>query len=79
MQGMIGFRTLKRGLFVTLVDDFPVDELPEGSEMVGTTVLIIHIVSVLPNVEGEQWAESASDRVLCIWLLSDDEFAICIG
>ena len=79
MQGMIGFRKWKRGLFVTLVDDLPVDELPEGSEMVGTTVLIIHIVSVLPNVEGEQWAESASDRVLCVWFLSDDEFAICVG
>ena len=47
--------------------------------MVGTTVLIIHIVSVLPNVEGEQWAETASDRVLCVWLLRDDEFAISIG
>ena len=70
---------VKKGLFVTLVDDFPVDELPEGSEMVGTAILIIHIVGVLPNVEGEQWAESVSDWVLCVLLLSDDEFTISIG
>ena len=62
-----------------LVDDLPVDELPEGSEMVGTAILIIHIVGMLPNVEGEQWSETASDRVLCVQFLCDDEFAISIG
>src|SRR5204863_1028091 len=36
-----------------LVDLVPVDDVPPGSDVVGTTVLVLQVVGVLPHVEAE--------------------------
>ncbi len=38
---------------VTLLDSCPVNHLPEGGEVVRTAVLVVEIISVLPDVEGQ--------------------------
>ena len=38
-------------LSITLVDRWPVDDVEEGLNVVGTTVLIFEVVGVLPHVE----------------------------
>ena len=35
-----------------VLNDRPVDDLPEGGEVVGTAVLVVQIVGVLPDIEG---------------------------
>ena len=51
--------------------------------MGGAAVLVVEVVSMLPDVEGEEGLEmpgraghDAGDRVVCIGLLSDDKAAI---
>ncbi len=58
------------------VDGVPVDDLPEGGEVVGAAVLIVEIVGVLPDVEGEEWLEVVKEGVVGVWFLGDDEFAV---
>ena len=62
---------------VAALDDLPVDDLPEGGEMGGTTVLVVQIVGVLPDIEGEERGETFCDRVGRSWLLGDDQGSIC--
>ena len=38
---------------ISALNDRPVDNLPEGGEVVGTTVLVVQVVGVLPDVEGQ--------------------------
>ena len=63
---------------VALLHDVPIDNLPEGSKVVGTSVLIIELVGMLPYVEGEQWGESLLDWVGGIWFLCDYEVAVLV-
>ena len=46
--------------------------------MVGTSVLIIKVVGMLPYIEGEQWGESLLDGVGGIGLLCDYEVAVLV-
>ena len=46
-----GSSGLSLRLSITLVDRWPVDDVEEGLNVVGTTVLIFEVVGVLPHVE----------------------------
>ncbi len=74
--------TAGRGLVGGLVargDDGPVDDLPQFGEVVGAAVLVVEVVGVLPDVEGEEGAEALGDGVAGAGLLDDGERAVCGG
>lgn len=53
------FDTVARSLFLlggleALRDVGPVDDLPDGLEVVGAGVLVVQVVSMLPHVDAEQ-------------------------
>ena len=60
-------------------DDGPVDEGPEGGEVGGAAVLVVEVVGVLPDVEGEDGLEAAGDGVAGAGLLGDGERAVRRG
>ena len=64
---------------IALSDDLPVHNPPERSQVVRSAVLIVQIVGMLPDVEGQQWGQSFLNGVGGIGLLSDDELALFVG
>ena len=59
-------------LIISLFYHLPVNNLPQGSQVVGTTVLIVQIVGMLPNVESQQRFQAFLNRIGSIRLLSAD-------
>ena len=48
---------------VVLPDELPVDQLVQhGIHIVGTTILIIQIVSMHPHVKGKEWLQACCQR-----------------
>ena len=47
--------------------------------MVGTTILVIQIVGMLPYVEGEQGREARTEWIAAVGFLRDVQFAILVG
>lgn len=47
--------------------------------MGGALVLVVEVVGVLPDVEGEEGFEVVSDGVVGVGVLGDGEGAFCIG
>ena len=47
--------------------------------MRGTTVLVIQVVRVFPNIEGEQGLETMGDGIVSTWILADAQFAGFVG
>ena len=47
--------------------------------MVGTAVLVIKIIGVFPNVEGQQGLVAAAHGVAGVGLLGDDQLALWVG
>jgi len=45
----------------------------------GATVLVIEVVGVLPDVEGEEGAEAVHDGVISVGVLSDRQLTLGIG
>ena len=64
---------------VPILNDLPVDDSPQGLELVGAAVLPVKIVGVLPNIEGQQGSEVPRDWVVGPRLLGDDQTAIRSG
>ncbi len=57
----------------------PVKNLPEVVKLGGTAVLVVEVVGVLPDVEGQDGTEAAGDGVAGAGLLGDDEGAVGDG
>lgn len=57
----------------------PVEDLPEGGEVGGTAVLVVKVVGVLPNVEGEDGGEAAGQGVAGAGFLGDGQCAVWGG
>ena len=58
----------------------PGQDLPQLSEVGGAAVLVVEVVGVLPDVEGEERGEAAGDGVVGAGLLGDVEGAVgCSG
>ncbi len=51
-------------LLKTLGDVAPVDDLPDGAEVLGLAVLVLEVVGVLPGINAHQRLEVAGDGVL---------------
>ena len=51
---------------------FPVHDFPQFGKMGSTAVLVVEVVGVLPDVEGEQGFEAFGDGVVGTGLLGDD-------
>ena len=48
---------------ITLLYDLPINNLPQCSQMVSTAVLIIQVVSMLPDIERQQRFQALLNRV----------------
>ena len=55
-------RRRRSGRRVQLVDVVPVDDVPEGVEVVGAFVLVLQVVGVLPDVDAEQRRGAVGER-----------------
>lgn len=51
-------------LLEALADRLPVDDVPDGREVLGLAVLVLQVVGVLPGVNAEKGDEGARDGVL---------------
>lgn len=47
--------------------------------MVGTAVLIVQIIGMLPYVEGEQGREARTERIAAVGFLCDVQFTFLVG
>ena len=65
--------------FVPLRDDIPVDDAPQGLEVVGAAVLVVEVVGVLPDVEGQEGLQAADDGIEGAGLLGDVQGAGLVG
>lgn len=63
----------------SLAYHFPVDDTPEGIQVVGTAVLIVEVIGVFPNIERKQWPESVADRSIGVEHLMNAEVAVTVG
>ena len=63
---------------VSLFDDFPVDDLPEGREMGGTSILVIQIIRMFPDIKGQQRLQALHHGIRSSRLLCDDQVAVSI-
>ena len=61
-----------RLLVIAGFDDVPIDDLPQSGQMGGAAGLVVEVVGVLPDVEGEQGFEAFGDGVVGTGLLGDD-------
>ena len=65
-------------VLIALFDDIPIDNLPERSQMVRATVLIVQIVGMFPYIKSQQRLQTLLNGIGSIWLLRNDEFAILV-
>lgn len=65
--------------FVATPYDLPVDDLPDGTQVVGTAILIVEIVGVLPDIDSEEGHTATSDGRTGIRGLLDVDITSLIG
>ena len=53
----------------------PVDEVPEGVDVVWATVLVVEVVGVLPDIQAKDWFVSEHDGGVLVGGGADMEFA----
>lgn len=61
-----------------LLSRLPVDDIPDGLEVLRLTILVVEIVGVLPSIHTQNWAELAHDRILVGICLDLDAARLCI-
>ena len=57
----------------------PIDNPPQGLEVRGAAVLVVEVVGVFPDVEGEEGPEAVGDGVVGAGVLADGQGAGGIG
>ena len=57
----------------------PVDDLPEGLEVGSTTIAVVDVIGMLPDVHRQQGFESFGNGISGIGFLRNDEFTILVG
>src|SRR4026208_2305792 len=66
-------------LFAVLARDFrPVDDVPPCRDVVGTAVLVLQVVGVLPDVEPENRLLAVHDRVVLVGRALDRQLAAVV-
>ena len=56
----------------------PIDDIPDGLDVIGTTVLIVEVVSVLPYIETEDGFVATDYGIGAVGLLRDDELTVLV-
>ena len=64
---------------VSFLNYAPIDNPPQGLEVRGAAVLVVEVVGVLPDVEGQEGAEAVGDGVVGAGVLADGQGAGGIG
>ena len=64
---------------VTLVDFFPVHHIPPGLQILGTAVVVLEIVGVLPDVVAENGMESLRYRAVLVRRGENLHFALGVA
>ena len=69
-------------LFLRLIgagkDSLPVDNLHVLFYEIGTAILVVQIVSVLPNINAHQWCKSMSQRVIGVFSRYDYQLVVVV-
>lgn len=60
-------------------DDAPVDEGPEVLQVVRTAVLVVEVVGVFPDVDGQQRRQAMAKRVIAVGQGEDLQLAIGVS
>ena len=68
-----------RSSTVPFLHDAPIDNRPEGVEVGGAAVLVVEVVGVFPDVEGQEGLEPMGGGVVGAGVLADGKGAIGIG
>src|SRR5690606_16026531 len=63
---------------IAVAHHIPVDDLPELLQVIRTAVLVVEIVRVFPYIKSQDRRQTFGQRVSCIRLLLDREFAVGI-
>ena len=66
-------------LRVPLPYHVPIHYRPEGFEVGGAAVLVVQVVGVFPDVEGEEGLEAVGYRIVGTRTLQDNKFTILLG
>ena len=66
-------------MIVPFLDYAPIDNPPQRLEVCGAAVLVVEVVGVFPNVEGEEGPEAVGDGVVGAGVLADGQGAGGIG
>ncbi len=66
-------------MIVPFLDHAPIDNPPQGLEVRGAAVLVVEVVGVFPDVEGEEGAEAVGDGVVGAGVLADGQGVGGIG
>ena len=69
----------RRSSTVPFLHDAPIDNPPEGFEVRGAAVLVVEVVGVFPDVEGQEGLEPMGGGVVGAGVLADGQGAIGIG
>src|SRR5207249_11830889 len=64
--------------FVILRYFVPIHHVPPGFDVIGTTVLIVQIISMFPNVDAEDRRVAIHQRAILIWRRNHFEFAALV-
>lgn len=83
-KGLIDFNIILNNplnsspLLVALLDGVPVDHIPPGLDVIGASVLVVQVVSVLPDVDGQEGAEAHREGVSGVMALPDGELPVLV-
>ena len=61
---------------ISFFHHLPIDNPPQRLQMRGAPILIVKVVGVLPDIEGQERFESLGDGIACTGFLGDDEGAV---
>src|SRR5438128_292826 len=66
---------LLAGLVKPFVDGIPADDVPPSREIIGTPILILEIIRVLPNVVAEDRRRAGRRRIVLVGRADDFQLA----
>ena len=64
---------------IALLDDTPVEDVPEFLEVVSTAVLVVEVVGMLPDVDSDERNAASCDGRAGILITLDEEVPFRIG
>ena len=62
-----------------LFNNLPIDNVPKCFQVGVAGVAVVDVIGVFPNVEGEKRPQIGGYRIIGVFVLCDNKFAIGIG